>query len=424
MKLPIGCSDFEKLIDEGYYFVDKTPFIQDVIEDGEVALITRPRRFGKTLNLSMLRYFFEPSKKNSAYLFDKLKISQNKALCEQHQGKYPVIFLTFKDVKESSYNAAYEKILQLMVKTYDAYSKVLLSSRQLTGLQRKYIKKILGKKVSQSELEDSILMLSQMLYNHSQKRVVILIDEYDAAIQSGYLHGYYDEIVKFFRNLLSPALKDNTYLFKAVLTGILRVSKESLFSGMNNISVYSLLHPRYASYFGFTEQETQFLLTQAKLDGEARAVKEWYNGYKFNNQVLYNPWSILSFIQAEGILKPYWVNTSDNALIKDLLEKSNGAFRDELAILLKGNAIRHVIDDGFVFADLDKSNEATLWNLVLMSGYLKVDACKDADLEPECDLSIPNKEIAKLYKKIVKDWFSGSKERARNNVDISRPREV
>ncbi len=409
MKLPIGCSDFEKIIDEGYYFVDKTPFIEDVIEDGEVALIIRPRRFGKSLGLSMLRYFFERSKVSRGHLFKNLKISKKKTLCEEHQGKYPVIFLTFKDVKETSYDAAYEKILQLIVKTYDAFSKILLASNQLTKFQKNYIKKILTKQVSQSELADSIFMLSQIFYDHYGQRVVILIDEYDTMIQSGYLHGYYESIVNFFRDLLSPALKDNTYLFKAVLTGILRVSKESLFSGMNNISVYSLLHPRYATYFGFTEQETLQLLTQAQLQGKAAEVKEWYNGYKFNQQVLYNPWSILSFIQAEGTLKPYWVNTSDNALIKDLLEKSNSIFRDELAVLLKGASIRHVIDDDFVFSDLNKNNEATLWNLLLMAGYLKVDTCEDGDLEPECDLSIPNKEIAKLYKKIVKDWFSGNR---------------
>ena len=406
MRLPIGYSDFKEIIVEEFYFVDKSLLIKEIIDDAGVILITRPRRFGKTLNMSMLRYFFELSSDDRAYLFKNLKISSETDLLLKHQGQYPVIYLTFKDVKEHSYHAAFEKILHIIGNVYDEFSNVLLNSDKLTDFQKNNINNILTKKASQTEVEDSLRMLSKCLYDHYGRKICILIDEYDTPIQSGYLHGYYNEIVGLFRNLFSAALKDNNYLFKSVLTGILRISKESLFSGLNNLKVYSVLHPKYGAYFGFTEEEVATLLNQSGLEEKSLEVKDWYNGYQIGDNTLYNPWSIINCFQDGGKLKPYWVNTSDNALIKTLLLKSNEGFKERFELLLEGDSIERLIDENFVYPDLVKNNESAVWSLLLMTGYLKVISYQDTDQGASCQLSIPNREIRNLYRGIIEQWLS------------------
>src|SRR3990167_6708078 len=406
MRLPIGYSDFKKIIDEGFEFVDKSLLINEVINDGEVVLITRPRRFGKTVNMSMLRYFFELSTDNKAYLFKNLKITHEKNLFSKHHGQYPVIYLTLKDVKEPTYESALEKIKYLIGKIYDEYSRLLLNSDKLTEFQKSYIRGILSKQSSQAEVEDSLLMLSRFLYDYYGKKVCILIDEYGTPIQSGYLNNYYDEIIGFFRNLFSAALKDNAWLFKSVLTGILRISKESLFSGLNNLKVYSVLHPKYGAYFGFTENEVKALLLQTGLEKNSAEIKDWYNGYQIGDHVLYNPWSIINCLQDDGVLGPYWVNTSDNALIKTLLLKSSEGFKERFELLLEGSAIERLIDENFVYPDLIKNNEPAVWSLLLMTGYLKVDSCQKTDQGTLCHLRIPNREIRNLYRGIIEQWLS------------------
>lgn len=408
MKLAIGYSDFKKIIDQKRYFADKSKLIAEIIDDAEVILITRPRRFGKTLNLSMLRYFFEFSDEHKAYLFENLNISKQASLFAEHQGRYPVINLSFKDVKESSYEAAYDKMLQILTKIYDSFSKTLLDSNKLTSFQKDYIHKILEKSASQAEVEDSIYMLSQLLHNHYDRKILILIDEYDTAIQSGYLNGYYEKITGFFRNLFSAALKDNPYLFKAVLTGILRISRESLFSGLNNLTVYSMLNPKYGDSFGLTEKEVVDLLTKSGLDQNAIIVKDWYNGYQVGEHVLYNPWSILNYLQTGGNLKPYWINTSDNALIQSLLLKSSQSFKEKFEHLLQGKTLNRLIDENFVFQDFESRGESSAWNLLLMTGYLKSIATQDTDQGSLCELAIPNREVRNLYRNIIEQWLSGT----------------
>jgi Predicted AAA-ATPase len=397
MRLPIGLSDFKKIVDEEFDFVDKSLLVKEVINDAEVILVTRPRRFGKTLNMSMLRYFFEFNT-DATHLFKNLKISHEKDLFLKHQGQYPVIYLTFKDVKEHSYQASYQKILHIMATTYDEFGKVLLTSDKLTDFQKNNMNQILTKQASQAEVEDSLRMLSQYLYAHYGKQVFILIDEYDTPIQSGYLHGYYNEIVGLFRNLFSAALKDNVYLFKSVLTGILRISKESLFSGLKNLKVYSVLHPRYGAYFGFTEDEVAALLQQSKLEEKSVEIKDWYNGYHIGGHTIYNPWSIINCLQDDGILGPYWVNTSDNALIKNILLKSSEGFKERFEMLLEGSSIERLIDENFVYSDLVKNNESATWSLLLMTGYLKIDSYQRTDQGTMCHLRIPNREIRNLYR--------------------------
>lgn len=406
MRLPIGYSDFKNIVDEKFDFVDKSLLIKEVIDDAGVILITRPRRFGKTLNMSMLRYFFELSSDDRTYLFKNLKISSETDLLLKHQGQYPMIYLTFKDVKEHSYQAAFEKILKLIGNVCDEYSKVLLNSDKLTDFQKRKINNILEERASQTDVEDSLRMLSKCLYDHYGRKVCILIDEYDTPIQSGYLNGYYNEIAGLFRSLFSAALKDNVYLFKSVLTGILRISKESLFSGLNNLKVYSVSHPKYGAYFGFTENEVKALLFQSELEKNSAEIKDWYNGYQIGDHVLYNPWSIINCLQDKGVLSPYWVNTSDNALIKTLLLKSSEGFKERFELLLEGDSIERLIDENFVYPDLVKNNETAVWSLLLMTGYLKIDSCQKTDQGTLCHLRIPNREIRNLYRSIIEQWLA------------------
>lgn len=405
MRLPIGYSDFKNIIDDGFDFVDKTLLIKEIIYDAGVILIARPRRFGKTFNMSMLRYFFSLNN-GASHLFKNLKIASETDLCVKHQGQYPVIYLTFKDVKELSYEAAYQKISLVIETVFKEFSNILLHSDKLNEFQKNDIKRILTKEALQAEIEDSLRLLSNYLYIHYGKKVCILIDEYDTPIQSGYLNGFYNEIVGLFRNLFSAALKDNSSLFKAVLTGILRVSKESLFSGLNNLKVYSVIHEKYASSFGFTEHEVAGLLNKANLKEKSDEIKNWYNGYQIGNQLTYNPWSIINCITENGVLEPYWINTSDNALIKNLLLKSSEEFKNRFELLLEGQFIERLINENFVFPDLKNNNESAVWSLLLMTGYLTVKLFQRTDQGPLCQLVIPNREIRNLYRSIIEQWLS------------------
>lgn len=408
MRLPIGQSDFRKVIEGGFDFVDKTNLISAVLRStAEVILITRPRRFGKTLNMSMLRHFFAPEVcgQPTKDLFKNLKICQAGTDILQHQGKYPVIFLTFKDVKEKSFEAVYKKIYQLIIKVYEEFS-YLLDNSFLSERQKEYFRRLLKGEANQAELENSLQELTDFLFQHHGTKSIILIDEYDTPIQSGYLRGYYDEVISFFRNFFGSALKDNPYLFKAVLTGILRISRESLFSGLNNLKVHSVLHPQFSSFFGFTEEEVNQLLHKAALQDKLENIKHWYNGYQMGGTILYNPWSIVNCIEDGGVLKPFWVNTSDNALIKDLLLKSSLKFKDKFEILLHSLPLKQVIDENFVFPDLNKNRDLAIWSLLLMTGYLTVGAYEDTNRGPLCQLSIPNQEIRNLYQVIIEQWLA------------------
>ncbi len=405
MRLPVGQSDFKKIIDSDFDFVDKSLMIKDIIDDDEVILITRPRRFGKTLNLSMLRYFFAASINNQSHqrLFSNLAINQadKKYLC--HQSQYPVIFFSFKDIKEKVFSKAYDAIYNVIREMYNNHS-YLLSSDTLQEREKLSFMSILDKNAEDICIKNSLKNLIKYLYDHHQSQVIVLVDEYDTPIQSGYLHDYYEESIEFFHGFFGAALKDNPYLFKSVLTGILRISKESLFSGLNNVVTYSLLNINYSRYFGFTEKEVAQLLEQAKLENQLENVKTWYNGYCAGNTVLYNPWSIASYLK-ERLLKPYWVNTSDNELIKKLLIQSSVRFKAQCEDLLGDKAIEKVIDDNVVFSDL-KGNESMIWSLLLMMGYLKSINTEHTMQGTLCRLKIPNQEIRNFYRQITEQWLS------------------
>ncbi len=409
MKLPIGYDDFRKIIDNEFSIVDKSLFIKDIVDNAsEVILITRPRRFGKTLNLSMLRYFLAPEVygESTQGLFNGLYIQNEKELCKQHQAHYPVVFVSFKDIKDHSFDVAYKRLAKLMSEVYSEY-RYLLSSTKLYEEDKKYFRSVLAEELTNyADLESSLKNLTRYLHQHHAIKPWLLIDEYDTPIQSAYLNGYYEEMIGMMRGLFGAALKTNPYLFKAVLTGILRVSKESLFSGLNNIKVYSMLNPRYGNYFGFTEEETLSILKQSELPVSPEIIRSWYNGYQIGDSTVYNPWSIVNCVHDQGMLKPYWVNTSDNALIKKLLIKSTTEFKEQLELLLDEKPVEKIIDENFVYGDLITNHKSGAWSLLFMTGYLKAISSIETEQGFKCNLMIPNREVRSLYRQIVEQWLS------------------
>lgn len=404
-RLPIGIDDFKKLIEGNYQFADKSLFIKDVMQDGaEVIVITRPRRFGKTLNLSMLYYFLQLSPHQDQNLFELLNISEHKEFCQKHQQQYPVIFVSFKDIKKTSFDAALDDIVELIRNLYGEH-RYLLEGDSLYEDEKAIFIALLDKKGGQSDVESAIAQLSMYMERKFNKKPIILIDEYDTPIQESYMQGYYSEMINLMRSILGKALKGNKNLYKAIITGITRVSQESLFSGVNNIEVYSLLREEYGQYFGFTEPEVIKLIAETGKEVSLEKIREWYNGYKVGKYTLYNPWSIIKCLKNHGSLEPYWVNTASNDLISTLLKNSKIAVKQQFEELLQGNTIEQPISENLVFAEIETQEDA-LWSLLLYAGYLKVLSRELLDYQLMAKLAIPNKEVGFVYDKIVRGWFS------------------
>jgi hypothetical protein len=406
--LPIGYDNFGQILAEDLTFVDKTLFIKEFLDNKhvQVSLITRPRRFGKSLNLSLLHHFFanEVAGQATKGLFDALKIAGEGDAYMRHQGQYPVITITLKDIKERNFQSAYASLAGVLSRLFCDH-RVILSNPNIPQQRKVTFEEIIQEKASRSTIENALADLSYCLFIHYGKKPLILIDEYDTPIQSGYVHKYYDEIVELIRNLFSKALKTNLYFYRAVLTGILRVSKESLFSGLNNIDVYSLFRPEYSQYFGFTEEEVNDLFSKSQVDITLESMRDWYNGYKFGNTVIYNPWSIANCIHRQGFLQPYWVGTSDHAVLKNTLAKASSAFKMDIESLLEKKSVAKLVDENFIFSDLNQ-NESALWSLLLASGYLKaIQAVPEGGLM-KCALLFPNKEVTTLYQSLFTQWFS------------------
>ncbi len=405
-KLPIGISDFRKVIRDNNYFVDKSMFIHELINsNAQVSLMPRPRRFGKTLNLSMLQYFFEHGEENS-YLFKDLAISDTDEF-KTHINKFPVIFLSFKDVKNSSFENTYKKIYSLIKEEFMRHYRDL-DIENLDLIDRLDYLNILESKATQSDIENSIAFLSKLLYKKYNQEVIILIDEYDTPIHASYLNNYYNEMIEFIRNLLSGAFKDNSYLFKGVITGILRVSRESIFSGLNNLATYSILDYEYSNRFGFTIDETQKILDDFGLLDRYEDVSRLYNGYKIGDDTIFNPWSIINFVaDKKHRLLPYWANTSSNDLLKYLISISSLKFKKNLELWLRGESIRQEIDSNVVFNELN-INEKNIYSLLFFSGYLK---CLKKELKDQtyyCHLAIPNGEVKYIFENMVSGWINES----------------
>jgi hypothetical protein len=372
----------------------------------EVSVIARPRRFGKTFNLSTLHHFLAPevNQQKTEKLFDGLKIATvDDGSYMQYHGKYPVIFVSFKSIKSENYTLAYDQLFELIVETYNNH-RYLKQSDKLSEDSKKLFAIILDRKASKAQIEKSLQTLTSCLFEHHGVKPWLLIDEYDTPIQSGYLNNYYEEVINLIRGMFGAALKTNPYLDRAVITGILRVAKESLFSGLNNVVVYSLLQPEYSEYFGFTEKEVSELLEQANLSDKESDIRKWYNGYVFGGTTVYNPWSIANYLNKKGVLQPYWVNTSDNLLIQILITKANPEAKEQFELLLQDKTITKIIDENMVFGDLQNNNQAA-WSLLVMSGYLKVVISTLAEGITKCELAIPNFEVRILYRSIIENWL-------------------
>ncbi len=412
--LAIGQSDFREFRRANAYYVDKSLFIRDIAEDDfQVILLPRPRRFGKTLNLSMLRYFFERSDDHNQQYFQGLAISEH-PVCGEHQGKYPVIYLTFKDMKGMDWENLHSRLCKLIAREIERHDYLM---KQYDGSQLAHadLQAMLTGTASPAVYEDSLLLLSQQLHRYYQQKVVILIDEYDTPIQAGYANGYYDEIISFMRNLLSGGLKDNPYLFKGVLTGILRVAKESIFSGLNNLGVYTLLAEEFNSAFGFTEQEVKDLLEAYHSSDRYAEVAYWYNGYVFGGRVIYNPWSVINYVSSKAKRpRSYWVNTASTDLIERLFTREGRELREELEQLLEGQTIIKPVYETIVMRDLDRRDQL-LWSFLLFSGYLK---CTGQVIgKNQYELQIPNEEVRQIYENLIDHWFE-------DKIDVTRLEEM
>ena len=403
--IQIGVSDFKELIEGKNYFIDKSLLIKEFLENGaKIILNPRPRRFGKTLNLSMLKYFFDiRTKEETKNLFKSLKI-ENETKIMELQGEYPVIFITFKNQKHLSYDNFEDGIKVLISDLYKEH-EYLLYSDKLSEFDKNDFKEIILRKASIGILSSGISNLMMYMNKHYEKKVMLFIDEYDVPIQEAYIRGFYDDMIVLIRNLLTSALKDNVYLEKAMITGILRVAKESIFSGLNNLQVNTILGFKFNNKFGFTEEEVEELLKYYDLNDKSDEIKNWYNGYIFGGQVIYNPWSVLNFIDNnEAGFMPYWINSSSNDLIKRLLIKGNENMKLELEELIKGNTINKVIDDNIVMSEVEDSNE-NIWSFLLMSGYLKALKTELIRGRLNCELKIPNEEVHIFYENLIEKWF-------------------
>jgi hypothetical protein len=412
MQIQVGQGDFGEVRTNNLKFIDKTLFIKEIIDNRgiKVTLITRPRRFGKTFNLSTLHHFLakEVNGLQTKDLFNDLKISTvDNGSYMQYQGKYPVIFISFKDIKVESFDKAYGKLYELIIATFKAHS-YLEQSEKVSKANKELFLIIMSRKANEFQIEDSLRFLTSVLFEHHGVKPWLLIDEYDTPIQSGYLNNYYNEITNLLRNMLSAALKDNSFLDRAVITGILRVSKESLFSGLNNLTVYSILDTEYSQHFGFTESEVHNLLQEAGLNNKENEVRRWYNGYIFGGTTVYNPWSIVNYVNKKGLLQAYWVNTSDDKLIRSLLSDTDDAvgIRKQFDALLKGEDVIQEIDENMVFGNI-KTNALAPWSLLLMAGYLKITKAELNEYGSRiCNCAIPNWEVQTLYRKMIESWLS------------------
>jgi hypothetical protein len=402
----LGISDFRMLREGGFAYVDKTALVDDVLTEGaQVLLASRPRRFGKTLNLSMLRWFFERSGDDRSPLFAGLHAATS-TIARPHFQRYPVIFISFKDVKPTSWEHCLGGIAGVVADAFAEHA-YLATEGALDTADSAVFAAIHERRADQPTLASALRLLSRLLARYHAERVVILIDEYDSPIHAGYANGYSDEIIAFLRDLFSGGLKDNRHLFKGVLTGILRVAKESLFSGLNNIDVFSILRPRLASRFGFTEDEVRRLVEDTGAPELLDGIRGYYNGYLFGGQAIYNPWSVLSFLnRGDAVLRPYWVDTSSNDFVRDLLLHGPEGVRVELAALLEGDTIDKPIDESIVLRDLSARPDA-MWSFLVFTGYLTVVEVREADGELEARLAVPNREVAGELRRMVRVWVEG-----------------
>lgn len=410
--LPIGVSDF-KLATTNYYYVDKTLLIRDFLNAiPMVSLFTRPRRFGKTLNMDMLRVFFEKTPEDTSIYFKDKYIWQCGDYYTKHQGQYPVIFLSFKDVKCSSWQETFQKISKLISLEFMRHNE-LESSSVLSSYEKEQYHRFASENINEVDCQMGLQLLSLLLHKHYDKECVIIIDEYDTPIQQGHLCDFYNEIVDFMRNFFSGGLKDNPHLAFGFLTGILRVAKESIFSGMNNLKTNSILDNNYSSYFGFTNEEVRDMLAYYDYEDKYQEICEWYDGYRFGNSEIFNPWSVINYISDQCFPKAFWQSTGSNDIIGEIIGTATPEINENLYKLFCGNTVTTYVDTSVIYPEV-QSNPNSIYSFLLVAGYLKV-----AEIYPQndgnymCDVAIPNKEILYVYEKEVLNRTN------QNNVSIS-----
>ena len=400
--LPTGIENFKTMIDKSAYYVDKTNFIEDVLNE-QVVSYTRPRRFGKTLNMSMLYYFFSIKEKENAYLFDGLNITKNKDALK-HQNKYPTIFISLKEMKSLTFDAQISSFSNVIYELLEKNLEIL-SSDQLSDTTKDILNKLHNRSSSVEDLKISLRVITNALYTYYQQKVIVLIDEYDVPLQAAYQNNYYEEMVEFLRSVFSSALKTNDALEKGVMTGCLRISKESIFTGLNNFTAYSVLNNISSEFFGFTELEVKQLLKDYNLSEKMDEVKEWYDGYQFGNKEIYNPWSTLMYVKnitQDVSFKPisFWANTSGNDIVVKYIQNGDKKLRKEFDVLMNGQSLIKYIKPELTYREMDNINN--IYSFLLLTGYLKV--IKDRG-ENQYELVIPNKEVYEIYKQSFMSYF-------------------
>lgn len=400
--LPTGIENFKTMIDKSAYYVDKTNFIEDVLNE-QIVSYTRPRRFGKTLNMSMLYYFFSIKEKENAYLFDGLNISKNKNALKV-QNKYPTIFISLKEMKSLTFDAQISSFSNVIYELLEKNLEIL-SSNQLSDTTKDILNKLHNRSSSAEDLKISLRVITNALYTYYQQKVIVLIDEYDVPLQAAYQNNYYEEMVEFLRSVFSSALKTNDALEKGVMTGCLRISKESIFTGLNNFTAYSVLNNISSEFFGFTELEVKQLLKDYNLSEKMDEVKEWYDGYQFGNKEIYNPWSTLMYVKnitQDVSFKPisFWANTSGNDLVVKYIQNGDKKLRKEFDVLMNGQSLIKYIKPELTYREMDNINN--IYSFLLLTGYLKV--IKDRG-ENQYELIIPNKEVYEIYKQSFMSYF-------------------
>ena len=400
LPLPVGVSDY-RLASTEYYYVDKTMMIKDFIDERPmVSLFMRPRRFGKTLNMDMLRTFFEKTNEDTSVYFKDKKIWQCGEKYRAYQGKYPVIFVTFKDIKFNTWKETFDAIRQVFSLEAQSHSE-LQTSDKCDEYDKKIFEKLLTGEVNEVELSGALLNLSRMLHKHYGIAPIIIVDEYDIPIQQGYMKGYYEEVILFMRNLFSGGFKDNKHLSYGFLTGILRVSKESIFSGLNNLAINSVLDNKYSSYFGFTAEEIHDMTKYYGVEDKYEEICQWYDGYRFGKTEIFNPWSVINYFNNECEPRAFWLSTGSNDIIGEIIAEADSEIYDKLVSLVNGETFTTYIDTSVIYPQI-KNNPSSIYSFLLVAGYLKVLKCTTAfNGDYMCEVGLPNKEISLVYHKEI-----------------------
>ena len=419
--LPIGIEDFKRLIDDEYYFVDKTLMIKELIESyTTIGLFTRPRRFGKTLNMSMIQYFFERTNESNAYLFDGLKISEYPE-CMKYQGQYPVISVSLKSMKQGTFEEAFDVFKDIIRAEILRHKSILLNNPTIEKTDLEKLTRFIELKADKSDYNTSIGFISALLASAYNKKVIILIDEYDVPLENAFHQGFYNDMVNLIRSVFESALKTNPSLDRAFLTGCLRVSRESIFTGLNNLDIFTIISPMFTDSFGFTPDEITDILKYYNLEDKADEIKEWYDGYLFGDTQIYNPWSTINHIKnltanPNYPCKPYWSNTSSNEIVKRLIEESNDRTKNTIEELINRTPVKAQIFEDVTYGTIDINSEY-IWSFLLFTGYLKVISYEIIGDETYYEMVIPNTEIKSIYKNTIRAWFT-KKLNADSRTDI------